>query len=399
MSSAPAAVNRAVVGAVVFGVRLLFSTRSAYGHLYPMMPLAAAARAAGHEVVFSIGPEFVPKLEGLGYRAYATGIEIREAGAAAVAAGTPAMGADGRTNLDFGAHVFVDVLARRVADDLASVLADVEPDVVVYGQFDPGAGIAAAAAGIPVICHAISPHWPIEAAWSTFATRLARLCAEHGLAPCRDGFVGDSYLAVFPPVLEVPSFAAHPARWPMRPVAWTEPGASMPTWVQRRRRPLVYVTLGTMVATDDALRPVIEGVAQLDADVLVALGSAAGTGIGDLPANVHVEGFVDQASVLAVADLVVHHGGSGTVLAALAAGVPQVVIPKGADQFVNADRLAVTGLASVLLPADATPAAVATAAKAAKVDNGRSAALDLRTEIAAMSQPATIVGALADRYG
>ena len=108
------------------------------------------------------------------------------------------------------------------------------------------------------------------------------------------------------------------------------------------------MTLGTMVATDDVLRPVIDGVASLDVDVLVALGSAAGTGISGLSPNVHVEGFVDQAGVLEVADLVVHHGGSGTVLAALAAGVPQLVIPTGADQFVNADRLADTGLASVL---------------------------------------------------
>ena len=125
------------------GVRLLLSTRSAYGHLYPMMPLAEAARAAGHEVVFSIGPEFVAKLEGLGY-APMRPASRSQAGAEAVAAGTPVAGVDGRTNLDFGAHVFVDVMARRVVDDVAPVLADVEPDVVVYGQFDPGAGVAAA---------------------------------------------------------------------------------------------------------------------------------------------------------------------------------------------------------------------------------------------------------------
>src|SRR5262245_19709435 len=107
-----------------------------------MMPLAEAARAAGHEVLFSIGPEFAPKLAALGYQAYATGIEIREAGAQSVAAGTPVMGTDGRTNLDFGAHVFVEVMARRVAEELTPVLAEVKPDVVVYGQFDPGAGVA-----------------------------------------------------------------------------------------------------------------------------------------------------------------------------------------------------------------------------------------------------------------
>ena len=147
-----------------------------------MMPLAEAARAAGHEVLFSIGPEFVPKLEVLAH--HATGIEIHEAGAEAVAAGTPVMGADGRTNLDFGAHVFVDVMARATfAADVAPVLADVEPDVVVHHQSDPGAGVAAAAAGIPVVCHAISPHWPIEAAWSTCTAAAERTV--HRPRPCR----------------------------------------------------------------------------------------------------------------------------------------------------------------------------------------------------------------------
>jgi UDP:flavonoid glycosyltransferase YjiC (YdhE family) len=378
-----------VRGRVVgFAVRLLLSTRSAFGHLYPMMPLADAARAAGHEVVFSLGPEFVPKLQALGYRAEPTGIEIREAGAEAIAAGTPVMGADGRTNLDFGAHVFVEVMARRVALDVAALLADVQPDVVVAGQFDQGAGIAAAAAGIPVACHAISPHWPIEAGWSTYAARLSALAAEHGLAVPANGFVGDVYLSIFPDVLEVPSFVRHATRRPMRPVAWSEPGTAVPPWVRRRQRPLVYLTLGTMVVTDDALRSAMSGLASLDVDVLIALGSAAGTEIGDFPPNVHIERFVDQVGVIETVDLVVHHGGSGTVLAALATGVPQVVLPRGADQFVNAERLDAAGLAAVLPPGDATPDAVAEAARAALAEPAAAEAEAVRTELSAMPNPA-----------
>jgi UDP:flavonoid glycosyltransferase YjiC (YdhE family) len=101
----------------------------------------------------------------------------------------------------------------------------------------------------------------------------------------------------------------------------------------RKRRPVVYLTLGTVVADDDVLRPAIEGLARLDADVLVALGSACGKGVGAVPANVHLEPFVDQATVMGLVDLVVHHGGSGTILAALANAVPQVLMPKGADQW------------------------------------------------------------------
>jgi UDP:flavonoid glycosyltransferase YjiC (YdhE family) len=64
--------------------------------------------------------------------------------------------------------------------------------------------------------------------------------------------------------------------------------------------------------------------------------------LGPLPANVHVEPWIDQARVLDHAHLVVCHGGSGTTLAALAAGVPVVMVPLFADQFENARRIAAT---------------------------------------------------------
>lgn len=63
----------------------------------------------------------------------------------------------------------------------------------------------------------------------------------------------------------------------------------------------------------------------------------------DVPGNVHVEAWVDQADVLGEAALVVCHGGSGTAYGALAAGVPLVVVPVFADQFANAPKAARAG--------------------------------------------------------
>jgi UDP:flavonoid glycosyltransferase YjiC (YdhE family) len=57
---------------------------------------------------------------------------------------------------------------------------------------------------------------------------------------------------------------------------------------------------------------------------------------------VRVEPWIDQAGALERADLVVCHGGSGTTLAALAAGVPLVMVPLFADQFENARRITAT---------------------------------------------------------
>jgi UDP:flavonoid glycosyltransferase YjiC (YdhE family) len=50
------------------------------------------------------------------------------------------------------------------------------------------------------------------------------------------------------------------------------------------------------------------------------------------------------------AAVVIHHGGIGTCAQAMAAGVPQVVMPLAFDQFDNAARLQKLGLA-VVLPA------------------------------------------------
>jgi UDP:flavonoid glycosyltransferase YjiC (YdhE family) len=45
------------------------------------------------------------------------------------------------------------------------------------------------------------------------------------------------------------------------------------------------------------------------------------------------------------ATVVISHGGAGTMLAAGVAGVPQIVIPVGADQFENTDAFVSAGVA------------------------------------------------------
>ena len=89
-------------------------------------------------------------------------------------------------------------------------------------------------------------------------------------------------------------------------------------------------------------------------------------------------------------DLVVHHGGSGTLLAALAHAVPQLLLPKGADQFNNTDLMTEAGLAPVLEPAKATPDAVAALAAATLAERPPVLAA-VRAEIAALPHPAEVV--------
>ena len=72
--------------------------------------------------------------------------------------------------------------------------------------------------------------------------------------------------------------------------------------------------------------------------------------LGAVPANVHVEAWVPQRDILPHATALVCHGGSGTVLGALGAGLPLVVVPLFADQPDNARSVA-AARAGLALPA------------------------------------------------
>ena len=73
----------------------------------------------------------------------------------------------------------------------------------------------------------------------------------------------------------------------------------------------------------EVLNRAVFAIAPLDVDLLVAVGPEGDpAALGAVPGNVHVERFVAQADVLPLVDIVVHHGGTGTVLGTFAAGYP-----------------------------------------------------------------------------
>ena len=108
--------------------------------------------------------------------------------------------------------------------------------------------------------------------------------------------------------------------------------------------------------------------------------------LGELAQTVHVEQWLPLAPLLAQCDAVVCHAGTGTTLASLAAGLPLVLIPKGADQFDTARACGRAGAAQVLLGDQVTPKAVHDAVRAVLPDASpeRAAARALAAEIAAM---------------
>jgi UDP:flavonoid glycosyltransferase YjiC (YdhE family) len=101
-------------------------------------------------------------------------------------------------------------------------------------------------------------------------------------------------------------------------------------------------------------RTALDAVADLPVRVLLTTGAnMAEYPLGAIPSNVTVETFVPQAKVSENAQLVVTHGGSGTVLGALAAGMPLVVAPMFADQPDNARSIEAAGCGVAVFDATA----------------------------------------------
>ncbi|MFF4354839.1 glycosyltransferase [Streptomyces sp. NPDC001530] len=161
----------------------------------------------------------------------------------------------------------------------------------------------------------------------------------------------------------------------------------------------MLLSFGTHFAEPEVLRPVIDALSTR-ADLVVTLGlTATAADYGDGLDHVEFVRFTPLAELLNGIDLVVTHGGAGTTLAALSRGLPMVVVPQGADQFLQAGAVAGsrTGVA-VMPPAGAEAVADATAA-VLDSEEYRANAQRTAKEIAAMPSPREVADTLAALLG
>jgi hypothetical protein len=280
-----------------------------------------------------------------------------------------------------------------MAPALVTAFESGRPDLVLYESTNLGAVLAAAELGIPAVCLDL---WAVGG-WHVKSDELERrvraVWAERSVPLTLDPLLGRAHLDSAPPSLRLPVVTnGDSIRLPTRQIAWGDPRTSLTSWfTSHRSRPVVYLTLGTVGwGSVDLVRDALAGLTALPVDVLVAIGSYFDpTQLGPLPDSVWVERFVRQDLVLRQVDLAVHHGGSGTLLAAAAEGVPQLVMPMGADQFQNADALALSGAGVALPQGGVTAAAVRDGVRQLMDDpNYRAAANRVRGEILALPTPA-----------
>lgn len=111
----------------------------------------------------------------------------------------------------------------------------------------------------------------------------------------------------------------------------------------RSEGPLVYVSFGSLGALDYGLMERMLAVfARFPARFLVNAG-ALRESYRAVPDNVHLESWFPQPSVVAMADLFIHHGGNNSFCEALYHGVPSLIMPYCWDGHDNAARAEETG--------------------------------------------------------
>jgi MGT family glycosyltransferase len=169
-------------------------------------------------------------------------------------------------------------------------------------------------------------------------------------------------LDICPPALRPPGAALWPEALDLRPSAGEAGGREVfdPGPARALRRPLVYVTLGTISnAIPGLMAGVVEALRSLSVDLVVTTGPGVDpASLGPQPAHVMVRQFVPQDQVLRHADLMVSHAGAGTMLGALCHGVPQLCLPHGADQPWNAEAVNRALVGIVVPEEECTPEAV-----------------------------------------
>jgi MGT family glycosyltransferase len=123
----------------------------------------------------------------------------------------------------------------------------------------------------------------------------------------------------------------------------------------------VLISLSTTIEGQrEALPPIFEAMTRLSVRGVLTLGGVLPSDEIRAPSNIDVLDYVPHASVLPQVSAVVCHGGLGTVMSALAHGVPLVCIPQGREQPLNAERVQACG-AGVMVPRDASASTIAEA--------------------------------------
>ncbi|MDQ7803518.1 DUF1205 domain-containing protein [Amycolatopsis sp. A133] len=369
-------------------MRVLFTTWAWPSHLYAMVPLAKALRATGHHVRVATQPGLLPAVRAAGLPARPAGRDVdtvsmfRDILTGGRKPGPP------RVLSVFGA------VAEAMAGDLVDEVRRWQPDLVVSDPTCWAGPLAAAVSGTPVrrLLYGLDL---LSAFRDDVVSALGPLAGRLGV-PGADPYATPA-ISPLPPSLRDGG-----AEQAMRYVPYNGPGRPVRLSGPPRNRQRICVTWGHTMSRLGArfflADPVVSALAhRTDVEIVVAVTPAQRALLPSPPPSVRIVESVPLHRLLPHCRAVIAHGGAGSMLTALAAGLPQVLVPQLPDHRAHAARLAATGSA-IVVPPDLT--GLEAAVTAVLDDPARAtAAGKLRAEMLAQPSPAEVAMAISPFEG
>lgn len=358
-------------------MRVLFTVFSATAHVHPIVPLAWALRSAGHEVLVAVpepatDPAAIASITAAGL----TAVPLRGAAAGATAADLERAARSSREGLTafagawrFDPHEPAETGAWRAArsllgdvfrfhypdpaedgeaaaelDELVGLARSWRPDLVLW---DPVMFPAAIAARVSGAAHA-RLLWGLDSvgvihrrtreeladpssglAQHPWLDWLGPVLGRYGLDFRDEMLLGRWTLDLNPARMRIPDGLVHV---PVRRVPYNGAAPLSPWLRERPERPRVALSLGVsrrMIGgpVRFPLRAFFESVAELDLELVATLNEEQLAGAGPLPDNVTAVEYVPLTQLLPTCSAIVHHGAGGTMAAAVAHRLPQLVVP------------------------------------------------------------------------
>jgi UDP:flavonoid glycosyltransferase YjiC (YdhE family) len=366
-------------------VRWLVTCVGQAGHFGPLRPMVAALRQQGDDVLVASGSVIESAVieSGAAFAAAGGGLDAWFGQLVSRVRGAPGDGLPpARIGAYFVPRLFAEIGAADMIDDVVRLGREFRADAVLFDTAAFCGPLAAELLDVPSVHHAFGA-LPDAEVQQLATDALSPLWRSFGRdVPPGAGLHRGPTVTVFPPGID-PGIALFRDR--LRPVRTTALPAGP---AQPVLPPLVYLTLGTLWGTPDLFRAVVAALAGELLQLVITTGSLDPAELGELPSNVTAVRYRPQEEILPNCSAVIHHAGAGTMLGALAHGLPQVALPQAADNFVNADLLAGSGAAEVLLPGQINADTIRTTVRAVLAEpRYRTAAATIADQLASLPSP------------
>ncbi|MFD0772467.1 nucleotide disphospho-sugar-binding domain-containing protein [Streptomonospora algeriensis] len=307
-------------------MRVLLTSFPTASHYFPMVPLAWALSAAGHEVRVACSPSLVEAVRGSGMVAVPVGAALDNSvfwRGSQNAAGQPPGGESHRDR----AMAMFGATAAEMLPDLLEFAAAWRPQAIVHEPRGYAGPVAASVLGVPSVGHL----WGIdrtEERWPDDRRALEPVLERYGVA--RIDPLGELTIDPCPPVLQSPGARS---RFGIRYVPYNGPGTQPPEASGSPSPPRICVTWGTTYrwsAGPHPVQQVLDALAACPLDVVAAVPPRM-RGELDAPEGVRVVESRPLHLLLRGCSGIVHHAGLGTLMTAAVGGVPQLVVPSVTD--------------------------------------------------------------------